>query len=85
MGTKTIFLDFPKNTIIYVGFVNYFVYLTLGKNAKIIYTILMKKCKFGLHSDTCVVPVLALSNIYQLFTPWCAATLSTVSPLNVYP
>lgn len=84
MGTKTIFLDFPKNTIIYVCFVNYFVYLTLDKSAKIIYTILMKKCKFGLHSDN-VVPVLALSNIYQLFTPWCAATLSTVSPLNVYP
>ena len=53
LGTKTIFLDFPKNTIIYVGFVNYFVYLTLGKSAKIIYTILMKKCKFGLHSDMC--------------------------------
>jgi len=84
LGTKTIFLDFPKNTTIYVCFVNYFVYLTLDKSAKIIYTILMKKCKFELHSDS-VVPVLALSNIYQLFTPWCAATLSTVSPLNVYP
>ena len=84
MGTKTIFLDFPKNTIIYVCFVNYFVYLTLDKSAKIIYTILMKNANLDC-IGTCVVPVLALSNIYQLFTPWCAATLSTVSPLNVYP
>lgn len=53
LGTKAIFLDFPKNTTFYVCFVNYFVYLTLDKSAKIIYTILMKKCKFGLHSDMC--------------------------------
>lgn len=34
LGTKTIFLDFPKNTIIYVCFVNYFVYLTLNEVQK---------------------------------------------------